>query len=371
MKRIQAQHGIVCRLADQAHGYFGWPSVARAADGTLLVVASGPRLAHTCPFGKVSIMQSANDGHTWSAPRVISDTPLDDRDAGIVCLGGRRLLVSSFTVDTRVSLDKHLKSWPADQWARATHVVASWTDQLMRDWLTPYVLLSDDAGATWSGPIRTPVSAPHGPILLRDSSLLYLGWQTMIPRRYPMLGALAPPDSDAIFACKSTDGGRTWRALGEVPPTPGLDKADFFEPHVVELPSGRLVALLRFRGHGPSGPQGFSLFQSESEDGGATWSPARLLGVYGSPPHLMRHSSGTLVCSYGYRRPPFGQRVMLSRDEGRTWDADWVLRDDGLDGDLGYPCSVELADGSIFAVYYQKAAAGEPCSLLWSRWRLP
>ncbi len=48
-----------------------------------------------------------------------------------------------------------------------------------------------------------------------------------------------------------------------------------------------------------------------------------------------------------------------------------MLRDDGPDGDLGYPASVELPDGSLFTVYYQKVRAGEPCSLLWTRWGLP
>jgi hypothetical protein len=62
---------------------------------------------------------------------------------------------------------------------------------------------------------------------------------------------------------------------------------------------------------------------------------------------------------------------MFSSDGGRTWDRDWVLRDDGPDWDLGYPCSAELPDGSLLTVYYQKVRAGEPCSLLWSRWRIP
>ena len=64
-------------------------------------------------------------------------------------------------------------------------------------------------------------------------------------------------------------------------------------------------------------------------------------------------------------------RIAISRDEGRTWTADWVLRGDGPDWDLGYPSTVELADGSLLTVCYQKAAAEEPCALRWSRWRLP
>jgi hypothetical protein len=62
---------------------------------------------------------------------------------------------------------------------------------------------------------------------------------------------------------------------------------------------------------------------------------------------------------------------MVSRDGGATWQHDLVLRDDGPDGDLGYPASVEMPDGSLLTIYYQKAAAGEKCSLLWTRWSLP
>ena len=114
-----------------------------------------------------------------------------------------------------------------------------------------------------------------------------------------------------------------------------------------------------------------SFTRPSPRDGGLTWSLLTSFGIYGSPPHLLKHSSGPLVCTYGYRREPHGQRVAISRDNGASWDADWILRGDGPDWDLGYPCTTEMADGSLFSVYYQKAAAGEPCSLLWSRWRLP
>ena len=62
---------------------------------------------------------------------------------------------------------------------------------------------------------------------------------------------------------------------------------------------------------------------------------------------------------------------MVSRDGGESWDYDLILRDDGSDGDLGYPSSVELADGSIFTVYYQRERPGAQCALLWTRWALP
>ena len=74
---------------------------------------------------------------------------------------------------------------------------------------------------------------------------------------------------------------------------------------------------------------------------------------------------------YGYRGQPPGQRAIISRDDGGTWQAPIVLRDDGPDADLGYPSSVELPDGTLLTVYYQKRRLDEKPSVLWTRWELP
>ena len=95
------------------------------------------------------------------------------------------------------------------------------------------------------------------------------------------------------------------------------------------------------------------------------------MNIDGTPPHLLRHSSGAIVLSYGYRNPGYGQRARVSYDEERTWSEDIVIRDDGESGDLGYPCSIELRDGSIFTVYYQALPGRKNTSILWSRWMLP
>ena len=50
----------------------------------MLVVFSGDRDAHVCPWGKVQLLRSRDGGATWSDPVSICDTPLDDRDAGIL-----------------------------------------------------------------------------------------------------------------------------------------------------------------------------------------------------------------------------------------------------------------------------------------------
>ena len=64
--------------------YHGWSTLARRKDGELLLVCSGGRENHVCPFGQVELMRSKDEGATWSFPRVLLDSPIDDRDAGIL-----------------------------------------------------------------------------------------------------------------------------------------------------------------------------------------------------------------------------------------------------------------------------------------------
>ena len=75
-------------------------------DGTLVAAASGLRNDHVCPFGRSVFFTSADQGRTWSNPRVVNDSPLDDRDTGIVSCGGRRLLLTWFTTDNRPELER-------------------------------------------------------------------------------------------------------------------------------------------------------------------------------------------------------------------------------------------------------------------------
>src|SRR5947209_4892572 len=64
--------------------YHGWPTLTRQRTGKLLLVYSGGREQHVCPFGRVELMVSSDEGRTWGWPQVILDTAIDDRDAGIL-----------------------------------------------------------------------------------------------------------------------------------------------------------------------------------------------------------------------------------------------------------------------------------------------
>ena len=347
------KHGVVCTRPGSEYGYFGWPSAAILGDGRVVVGCSGLRRHHVDPFGKtVLCVGTPKDG--FGECIVGHDSPLDDRDAGVVALGGNSLLVTWFTLDTRIFradlmkyspaefevLDAAMRAFPED----AKKYVGSWT------------MRSDDGGATFTSPARCPVSSPHGPVVMRDGRLIYLG-------------KLFPEGMDrpfGIVSCAESRDGLHWDVLGEVPLPENVTNDQFHEPHVIELNDGALLCLIRY--HYPNG--GLGIYKSVSRDGGRTWSTPEDMDIHGSPPHLLRHSSGAIVLTYGWRHAPYGQRARISRDDGATWSDEIILRDDGPDGDLGYPCSVELPGGDILTVYYQKRPGESLTSILWTQWRI-
>jgi len=88
--------GTVYQNQHSKFGYAAWPSIEKDVEGNLLAVASGMRTAHVDPFGKVIMMKSYDSGVSWSNPMIVADTPLDDRDAGILNLGNGEFVVSTF-----------------------------------------------------------------------------------------------------------------------------------------------------------------------------------------------------------------------------------------------------------------------------------
>ena len=134
------------------------------------------------------------------------------------------------------------------------------------------------------------------------------------------------------------------------------------------MKDGRILAHIRVQ-RGKENKM-FTIYQSESADLGKTWSTPRpiLPRLGGAPPHLFRHSSGLLLCTYGHRETPYGIRVMFSRDEGTTWDVGYELYE-GCSPDLGYPSTVELTDGSLLTVFYAKdTQLGIPV-IMQQKWR--
>src|SRR5438093_5110002 len=77
--------------------YHGWPTLARRRNGQLVLTYSGGRETHVCPFGRVEMMVSNDNGETWGWPRVLLDSDIDDRDSGVLETSRGTLLVTTFT----------------------------------------------------------------------------------------------------------------------------------------------------------------------------------------------------------------------------------------------------------------------------------
>ena len=73
--------------------------------------------------------------------------------------------------------------------------------------------------------------------------------------------------------------------------------------------------------------------------------------------------------SYGYRRKPYGNQARISEDNGESWSDPITISDDGVSGDLGYPSTVELDDGSLVTVWYEKMPDSPMAKLRQATWK--
>lgn len=348
-------------ISHEPEYYHGWPTLIRRREGGLMLVYSGGRHHHVCPFGRVELMVSHDEGRTWGWPQVLMDSAIDDRDAGIVETARGSILVTTFTSLAYAdrALEKALKvkageegAWPEEKlrpW-RAAH--ERLTEAQRRAELGQWMIRSTDGGVTWSARYPSVVNSPHGPIQLADGRLLYAGKE--------LHGT-----TGRVGICESRDDGLTWHWLADIAVRSGDAAADYHELHAVETNEGRLVVHIRNHNKTNSG----ETLQSESTDGGRTWSTPRAIGVWGLPSHLLRLKDGRLLMTYGYRRQPYGNQARFSTDQGRTWSEPMTVSEDGGSGDLGYPSTVELGDGTLLTVWYELPKGSQRAVLRQTRWR--
>lgn len=434
--------------------YHAWPSACVDENGVVYAFASG-RLCHIDPFGQTLMYKSYDNGETWSEPTVVNDTPMDDRDVGAAYLGNGRILITYFRTTAWDLMTKEQsfvnvfgeeikgirsaeKNEAGDyvdefvRWQNPRFTTPEQIEAVFDFWKSEprknlvggkWYLLSEDYGKTWSDPISIPISAPHGPMVRRDGSLLYVG-----------RGELEGIGPDGIYAMTSHDGGKSWQYLSTIHENSTLMLC---EPHVTELKSGRLVVGIRAEtrtvrvgdttyyaaqfdatgiplGKTKDGDKryfiadnlsvlevadrlphtNYRLYTCYSDDGGLTWTtPMRVeakdptgLEVtagqpYGTPPHMLTMDHDEVVMTYCARNFEIGQRAIISYDGGKTWDKEIILCNKPHDtepgspyryiwGDIGYPATVRLADGNLLTVYYQ-AYTGDPyCSFLYTKWSL-
>jgi hypothetical protein len=261
-----------------------------------------------------------------------------------------------------------------------------------------WVTRSEDRGKTWEvaipfDPAPYQIAADQATILqLRDGRL-------MVAIRVQAWSRPGKPVSLSetffrSFVYTSGNDGKTWSNFSKF-----TDHSP--EPDLCELPSGRIVASVRYQRNKtrddppelatpfPRAPNmwpqecanatgmpkectsatdiGQTVFQNtaftSSEDGGKTWATPRLItGLSQQTGSIVTLSDGTLVLTFGRA----GQKFMLSYDEGKTWSN----RAYSLNPTGEYARSVVLADDTIVSVH-DGVGQGERGRLCILRWKVP
>jgi sialidase-1 len=319
--------------------YCAWPSIARTSGGDLVVLFTKTE-EHLGPNGAILLSRSTDNGKTWLPPVVVLDSPIDDRESGITTLRDGRIVGHFWsTFWTKESYENLApNSYGHDLLDHWIAIVGQPRYRDAKSISGASTAVSSDGGRTWSKWTRGHDSV-HGGIELSTGSLLLASYHES-------------PDSIIVHIADSASG--PWRRMATIA-SPHPESLSFGEPHMLQLKTGRVIMMIRATAHPykDRDPR-CVLWESYSDDNGKTWVAPFATSLWGYPPHLTLLTDGRVLCTYGYRRPPYGQRACLSED-GVHWSLqdEVILRDDAPNGDLGYPASIELERGVVLTVYYQ------------------
>ena len=319
-------------------GFVGWESVIQLKNGDLLCSFSAgywhvsfptpidlkppllqqyirggfPKKIDAPTGGRGLWCRSKDNGRTWSRPVTLVDTPGDDRHPVIVELKDGTLVCVFFVIDNWYGYDK-----PPPGRNKNSRVAS---------------IRSTDGGRSWSRPVYMP--SPFGyydrmcgkPVVLPDGGVLLSTYGK---------DTWTGPEQLGVY--RSDDRGKSWKFVSRLKGTTGaLD-----EPAITRATNGQTVMVAR-----PNGELAFS------RDDGRHWSRPIATGIKMVAPCLLTLADGTIVCLYGYGGTG-GLQAIFSDDHGHTWVAPARDRGFPIDGSVYVYCiGTELADGSIYVVYY-------------------
>lgn len=333
--------------------YYITPWLLQLQNGDLILTAreaharSKEQRGHVDPTARGILLRSRDNGRTWGEKVVVDDETYrfsQTEDVPVVQLSDGTLLLNLYS------------------WAISPFPVGFPTDggrPYAYTFEGEWILRSPDMGKTWSS--RQRLMVPGLPRLAARTPALELPDHTLLLAVYgnPSPGQdyrnASPEQPYHSWVIRSNDMGRTWGSPSVLAADPEK-KTPFAEPCLLRTRRGELIAMMRTEGY---------LYQSNSSDDGRTWSQPIKTVMWGFPAHLLELRDGRILCTYGYRRKPYGVRGCISRDGGKSWDIqnEIILRADGGTHDLGYPSSVQFPDGRVLTTYwFNQQKEGDPTS---------
>jgi hypothetical protein len=341
-------------IYEDARFYAAFPSIVRRPDGELLVAfrraperrALGEGgTSHTDPNSQLVLVRSRDSGRTWSRePELIFAHPFGgSQDPCMVQLRDGSIVCTSYA------------------WASlAPEPIAKLKQPVARSgnfvFLGGYLMRSRDGARSWQGPILPPPCQGEVNLDIFGKTIAAYNRGSMCEgkdgRLYWVVAATSTnaPHRTGTHLLISADQGNTWDYSC---PVAQDSKIEFNETSLYETPQGNLVAFLRsenFQDH---------TCVARSSDRGRSfqWQDA---GFQGHPHHAIRLPDRRVLVVYGYRHAPFGVRARILDPECAdiATAEEIVLRDDGGNGDLGYPWATMVLKNRALVVYYFNRADG-------------
>ena len=306
------EHGRVAVAAVKSGRHVAFPGICKTKRGALVVVyREGYSHASGNPDdGRVMLVRSTDEGKTWTEPQLAYDDPnMDDRNASVECMSDGTLCLL----------------W--DKYLRGRHHFA---------WMG----LSTDDGLTWSEPMK--VSKDEN-VHTRSRALDLGNGKWLLPYSESTNSRTAS-SYFSLYDPKT-------KTFEEIAATPFGQRNIADETAVARAANGQLVALIRSN----TDP---ALWQIVSKDHGRTWSKARLTQIPSqfTPADLITLHNGWLLCGFSFRERR-NERLVVSRDNGETWDVEnSVDVFDGtphVGGDRSYHAIVQIDEQTIGSVLYE------------------
>ena len=251
----------------------------------------------------VAIWFAYHDGAAWSEPRMFANEP------GFPCWNPVLFKSSKGTLFLFYKAGPRPSNWSG------------------------FVKRSSDDGKNWSraeilpagllGPIKNKPIEHQGALVSPSSVESHRAWASWVER--------------------SADDGKTWTRHGPIQ-VPGKPNGNI-QPTLFVTSKGSLLALCRTRGMG-------RICQSESTDGGLTWSDAKLTDLPnpGSGIDGVTAKDGAFYLAYNDStkgRTPL--KIARSKDDGKTWEN--VATAEDTPGEFSYPALIQASDGRLHLVY--------------------
>ena len=336
--------------------YTAFPHVVRL-DGHELLMAfrQAPRqerVRHTHPRSVITVIRSYDLGETW-----------DIEDAGQLAAGGGQEFAPIYQGDGIVGglLAMH-EVVPVKESQRSSIPHTHKHEYPYRN-VGGFWCWSNNFGLTW----QLHHNVLFAPKLQTCSSAIKLASGALLAPCYGNIEqGLTGASSNVVY--RSDDNGKTW-----LPPSviaKGAETTrDYYEPCVIELADGHLLAMHRV-GRCKDGRNGL-IWQNESRDGGQSWTePVETNITSGACPRLLKLSDGRILLTYGRRYEPYGLYARLTNDGGKSWSGtSWLLRA-APNGNQGYSSSVEIEPGRVFTACYAENKDGVT-GITGTFWSLP